>query len=203
MASVILHSPFSVTARIHNPNIFRPLSPPSFPTISFRSSSSPLAIDLSSRINRRFAVPRRRHEWEVGCLEIESEIGIEVQENEQLLGSGGGGEELGSPGLLTQMKEIVTFTGPAIGLWICGPLMSLIDTAVIGQGSAVELAALGILLNFLLFFSVMILKALLYVNFPVFLCPYGLRTSVVTCWWWRLQVLNVEYCWEEVSHWLI
>ncbi|RVW93332.1 Protein detoxification 47, chloroplastic [Vitis vinifera] len=35
------------------------------------------------------------------------------------------------------------FTGPATGLWICGPLMSLIDTAVIGQGSSVELAALG------------------------------------------------------------
>lgn len=35
------------------------------------------------------------------------------------------------------------FTGPATGLWICGPLMSLIDTAVIGQGSSIELAALG------------------------------------------------------------
>ncbi|KAK8529968.1 hypothetical protein V6N12_060731 [Hibiscus sabdariffa] len=42
-----------------------------------------------------------------------------------------------------QMKEIVMFTGPATGLWLCGPLMSLIDTAVIGQGSSVELAALG------------------------------------------------------------
>lgn len=31
-----------------------------------------------------------------------------------------------------QMKEIVVFAGPATGLWICGPLMSLIDTAVIG-----------------------------------------------------------------------
>ena len=27
--------------------------------------------------------------------------------------------------------------------WICGPVMSLIDTAVIGQGSSTELAALG------------------------------------------------------------
>ncbi|KAJ4966512.1 hypothetical protein NE237_018361 [Protea cynaroides] len=43
----------------------------------------------------------------------------------------------------TQMKEIAMFAGPATGLWICGPLMSLIDTAVIGQGSSVELAALG------------------------------------------------------------
>ncbi|KAK6916623.1 Multi antimicrobial extrusion protein [Dillenia turbinata] len=42
-----------------------------------------------------------------------------------------------------QMKEIMMFSGPATGLWICGPLMSLIDTAVIGQGSSIELAALG------------------------------------------------------------
>ncbi|XP_062168613.1 protein DETOXIFICATION 46, chloroplastic-like [Alnus glutinosa] len=27
--------------------------------------------------------------------------------------------------------------------WICGPLMSLIDTTVIGQGSSIELATLG------------------------------------------------------------
>ncbi|XP_074275439.1 protein DETOXIFICATION 46, chloroplastic-like [Silene latifolia] len=42
-----------------------------------------------------------------------------------------------------QMIEIIKFSGPATGLWICGPLMSLIDTAVIGQGSSIELAALG------------------------------------------------------------
>lgn len=46
-----------------------------------------------------------------------------------------------------QMKDIMVFTGPAVGLWICGPLMSLIDTAVIGQGSSLELAALGNLLG--------------------------------------------------------
>ncbi|XP_057501023.1 protein DETOXIFICATION 46, chloroplastic-like [Actinidia eriantha] len=42
-----------------------------------------------------------------------------------------------------QIVEIMKFSGPAIGLWICGPLMSLIDTVVIGQGSSLELAALG------------------------------------------------------------
>ncbi|XAR59106.1 hypothetical protein NMG60_11014758 [Bertholletia excelsa] len=42
-----------------------------------------------------------------------------------------------------QILEIVKFSGPATGLWICNPLMSLIDTAVIGQGSSLELAALG------------------------------------------------------------
>ena len=53
-------------------------------------------------------------------------------------------DELGSQSIWKQMKEIVMFTGPATGLWICGPLMSLMDTAIIGQGSSVELAALGI-----------------------------------------------------------
>ncbi|MBA0683045.1 hypothetical protein Goari_024722 [Gossypium aridum] len=50
---------------------------------------------------------------------------------------------LGTQSLWSQIKEMVMFTGPATGLWICGPLMSLIDTAVIGQGSSIELAALG------------------------------------------------------------
>ncbi|GAV68153.1 LOW QUALITY PROTEIN: hypothetical protein CFOL_v3_11656, partial [Cephalotus follicularis] len=52
-------------------------------------------------------------------------------------------EEMGNQSLWNQMKEIVEFTGPATGLWICGPLMSLIDTAVIG-GISIELAALGL-----------------------------------------------------------
>ncbi|GMY05662.1 protein DETOXIFICATION 46, chloroplastic [Fagus crenata] len=52
-------------------------------------------------------------------------------------------DELGSQSIWKQMKEIVMFTGPATGLWICGPLMSLMDTAIIGQGSSIELAALG------------------------------------------------------------
>ncbi|KAJ1440948.1 Multi antimicrobial extrusion protein [Sesbania bispinosa] len=51
-------------------------------------------------------------------------------------------KELAEQSLWVQMKEIVKFTGPAAGLWLCGPLMSLIDTAVVGQGSSVELAAL-------------------------------------------------------------
>jgi hypothetical protein len=60
-------------------------------------------------------------------------------------------KELVEQSIWIQMKEIVLFTGPAIGLWLCGPLMSLIDTAVVGQGSSIELAALGIFLIALLF----------------------------------------------------
>ncbi|XP_045820019.1 protein DETOXIFICATION 46, chloroplastic-like isoform X1 [Trifolium pratense] len=52
-------------------------------------------------------------------------------------------KELSEQSVWNQMKEIVKFTGPAIGLWLCDPLMSLIDTAVVGQGSSTELAALG------------------------------------------------------------
>ncbi|CAK9326488.1 unnamed protein product [Citrullus colocynthis] len=143
----ILHSPSSsITPQIHNHKFLNPLSHscPSFPftpTIRFPSSSSPSSVVVCSPITRRFAVPHEDHEREVSNLEIEDQIDDGVQGNEQLLGTGI--DELGSIGLLNQMKEIVTFTGPAIGLWICGPLMSLIDTAVIGQGSAIELAALG------------------------------------------------------------
>ncbi|KAJ6821918.1 protein DETOXIFICATION 46, chloroplastic isoform X1 [Iris pallida] len=49
----------------------------------------------------------------------------------------------GSDSVWRQMKEIALFAGPATGLWVCGPLMSLIDTMVVGQGSSLELAALG------------------------------------------------------------
>ncbi|KAL0422812.1 UNVERIFIED_CONTAM: protein DETOXIFICATION 46, chloroplastic [Sesamum latifolium] len=53
-------------------------------------------------------------------------------------------EELSESGnLWDQITEIVKFSGPVVGLWLCGPLMSLIDTAVVGQSSSVELAALG------------------------------------------------------------
>ncbi|OWM83893.1 hypothetical protein CDL15_Pgr004324 [Punica granatum] len=52
-------------------------------------------------------------------------------------------EDLANRSLWDQIKEIVMFSGPATGLWICAPLMSLISTAVIGQGSSTELAALG------------------------------------------------------------
>jgi hypothetical protein len=36
-----------------------------------------------------------------------------------------------------------TFPGPALGIWLGNPTMSLVDTAVIGTSSSLELAALG------------------------------------------------------------
>ncbi|KAG8368185.1 hypothetical protein BUALT_Bualt15G0018800 [Buddleja alternifolia] len=76
----------------------------------------------------------------------EKEEEIAAVSKTQLLGeiSSNSREELSeNVSLWTQTVEIVKFSGPAVGLWICGPLMSLIDTAVVGQGSSVELAALG------------------------------------------------------------
>ncbi|GFY94443.1 MATE efflux family protein [Actinidia rufa] len=72
----------------------------------------------------------------VSSIEEEEEEETEVVETER--------EEFApKDSIWNQIVEIMKFSGPAIGLWICGPLMSLIDTVVIGQGSSLELAALG------------------------------------------------------------
>ncbi|XP_019254870.1 PREDICTED: protein DETOXIFICATION 46, chloroplastic-like [Nicotiana attenuata] len=70
------------------------------------------------------------------------EVGNEQVEKIQVLESSGR-EFSANESIWTQMVEIAKFSGPAVGLWLCGPLMSLIDTAVVGQGSSIELAALG------------------------------------------------------------
>ncbi|XP_050231282.1 protein DETOXIFICATION 46, chloroplastic-like [Mercurialis annua] len=67
----------------------------------------------------------------------------ENEKEEDEMGVEGSRQGMESQSIWQQIKEIVMFTAPATGLWICGPLMSLIDTAVIGQGSSLELAALG------------------------------------------------------------
>lgn len=85
------------------------------------SSDSAAAFDVGGDV----APPSRELSYDAG-----------VGEDRVKLGGDGGG-------LWRQVVEIAKFAGPAAGLWICGPLMSLIDTAVIGQGSSVELAALG------------------------------------------------------------
>lgn len=45
--------------------------------------------------------------------------------------------------LMEQLKEIIVFAGPALGIWLSGPIMGIIDTSVIGNSSSLELAALG------------------------------------------------------------
>ncbi|KAJ8572227.1 hypothetical protein K7X08_008738 [Anisodus acutangulus] len=72
-----------------------------------------------------------------------SEEAVTVREEITVVDSNDKGEFTGNESVWAQMVEIVKFSGSAVGLWLCGPLMSLIDTAVIGQGSSIELAALG------------------------------------------------------------
>ncbi|KAL3843413.1 hypothetical protein ACJIZ3_000816 [Penstemon smallii] len=69
---------------------------------------------------------------------LENQLSGEISENKIEAG-----DLLENESLWSQMIEILKFSGPAVGLWISGPLMSLIDTAVVGQGSSLELAALG------------------------------------------------------------
>ncbi|KAL2927260.1 Protein DETOXIFICATION 46 chloroplastic [Bienertia sinuspersici] len=80
------------------------------------------------------------HEPEIENINVE--INPEIQQLESLEPTNEV-EDLASQSTWDQIVEIVKFSGPATGLWICGPLMSLIDTAVIGQSSSIELAALG------------------------------------------------------------
>lgn len=83
----------------------------------------------------------------ISPIEEETEENIVVVEKPHLSGEVSQNDIDGfveNDSLWNQILEIAKFSGPAVGLWICGPLMSLIDTAVIGQGSSTELAALGI-----------------------------------------------------------
>ncbi|CAN0157135.1 unnamed protein product, partial [Ectocarpus sp. 13 AM-2016] len=44
---------------------------------------------------------------------------------------------------LGMVTELVAFTLPLLVVWLSNPIMSLVDTAVVGAKSSVELAALG------------------------------------------------------------
>ncbi|KFK32903.1 hypothetical protein AALP_AA6G303700 [Arabis alpina] len=104
---------------------------PPFP--SFRSSvSGAKSLDLI----RSCSCPNQE-------LVVDGESGNGSTRDEVIELVGDAKDDLANQSIWWQMKEIVMFTGPAAGLWLCGPLMSLIDTAVIGQGSSLELAALG------------------------------------------------------------
>ncbi|XP_034681249.1 protein DETOXIFICATION 46, chloroplastic [Vitis riparia] len=137
----------------------RRFSPPPFCFNRCLKAHSHTSLSLqNSRIS---SVMNRGSRFAIGCISSSEVVGDGVEfvaGNEENVGSvslleeeevevevvGVGKQEFGvNQSIWEQMKEIMMFTGPATGLWICGPLMSLIDTAVIGQGSSVELAALG------------------------------------------------------------
>uniref|UniRef100_A0A2N9FPI0 Protein DETOXIFICATION n=1 Tax=Fagus sylvatica TaxID=28930 RepID=A0A2N9FPI0_FAGSY len=110
---------------------------PSLPSI--RISPAKNRIDrfltvCSSASHDQLIEDKLENDNNVASVVVEEAV-VEVVESKR--------EELANQSIWKQMKEIVMFSGPATGLWICGPLMSLISTAVIGQGSSTELAALG------------------------------------------------------------
>ncbi|KAJ4890882.1 hypothetical protein Rs2_30630 [Raphanus sativus] len=125
-----------------SPVALPPWKQPTLP--SFRSSSK--SLDLR-RCLRNCSSPNQELVVDDGVNgngsfseeEEVIELGVEVEEGKV----DDDDDDIANQSIWGQMKEIVMFTGPAAGLWLCGPLMSLIDTAVIGQGSSLELAALG------------------------------------------------------------
>lgn len=151
----------SSSTLLQNPNLKPsiPLKRSSLPSLAhpFHTSALPL---LNLRISNRGS---RRNRFVIGCVsriqgitddekpEIGGGIGSddpdlslvsEVEKEEKVI-EVKKRTELANQSIWSQMKEIMMFSGPATGLWICAPLMSLISTAVVGQGSSTELAALG------------------------------------------------------------
>ncbi|GJZ82648.1 protein DETOXIFICATION 46, chloroplastic [Tanacetum coccineum] len=117
------------------------LTHPKFNPSQCRYTSRVQSFNYPLRLNTRFVRKNNRICAAISSITEsdeanESENKIKVVEGDNLAGND-------SNSLWEQLVEIVKFSGPAAGLWLCGPLMSLIDTAVIGQSSSVELAALG------------------------------------------------------------
>jgi hypothetical protein len=149
-------------APIRNPNLQRRLSRPS---ISFNTqlSSRRLSNPIAPPSIRISPAKIRRSRLVTACVggqsnELLEDVELEAIASESDGNSNGNGngngsvvglkrEELETQSIWSKMKEIMMFSGPATGLWICAPLMSLISTAVIGRGSSTELAALGRFFN--------------------------------------------------------
>lgn len=139
-----LHAPYLLRSRPFH------CSPPS-PNFFFKPQSAAPSLPLETRTfpGIRCVSGHNHGVVELDEREVETDAGTNSdygsfeEEEKRAVVAAEVGEELVEQGLWKQMTEIVKFAGPAAGLWICGPLMSLIDTAVVGQGSSTELAALG------------------------------------------------------------
>ncbi|XP_020239422.1 protein DETOXIFICATION 46, chloroplastic isoform X2 [Cajanus cajan] len=112
----------------------RSLSPSLSPSLRLSSAATASAFHHTRFVTAR-AIPSHG--------EGQFSDAFEEEDRDEEASRQGEKKELAKHSIWSQIKEIVMFTGPATGLWICGPLMSLIDTAVIGQRSSIELAALG------------------------------------------------------------
>lgn len=116
------------------------LTPPSHSPLLFHAPNDTFTI--SSKL---FHVASKRRSVRIlNARVVGSNELTDESDDEECYEEMGEKKELAEKSVWNQMKEIVKFTGPAMGLWLCDPLMSLIDTAVVGQGSSTELAALGI-----------------------------------------------------------
>ncbi|EOX97883.1 MATE efflux family protein 4 isoform 3 [Theobroma cacao] len=152
-AKALLTHP-SPTPPLQNPNLKLRPSPPLFTKKSTLSTPRFHQSFLRS-FSRNFVPQNQSSKLKRYCISLGQELNFESnealveeeeeekEEDEEEVRVEIEAEGLANQSIWNQMKEIVMFTGPASGLWICGPLMSLIDTAVIGQGSSIELAALG------------------------------------------------------------
>ncbi|XP_020532332.1 protein DETOXIFICATION 46, chloroplastic isoform X2 [Amborella trichopoda] len=145
--SLLSHRPFRLSS--HPFSLIQPIptityvSPPSSSKFHGRASALSSSFSGSHDEIKPFDVGEIGSNEPFGNGEMGQHSGIgEIGSNkagDEILGLGNGA----SQSIWKQMKDIVMFAGPATGLWVCGPLMSLIDTAVIGQSSSLELAALG------------------------------------------------------------
>lgn len=45
--------------------------------------------------------------------------------------------------VVPSLATLLRFTLPTLGIWLAGPIMSLVDTSVVGLRSSIELAAMG------------------------------------------------------------
>ncbi|PIA55955.1 hypothetical protein AQUCO_00700340v1 [Aquilegia coerulea] len=163
LKTLLLSSSSPLSIQNHKKHFFSPSI-----QLSHHSSSSSSSLTISrvlfssrtnhpSRITKTFCISpidqnlnSITHEVDDNDSDTDLIKTIQVVEEEEEKGGGfeknvasGKKEFSGNESIFKQIKEILLFTGPAVGLWICGPLTSLVDTAVIGQGSSLELAALG------------------------------------------------------------
>ena len=63
-------------------------------------------------------------------------------------------------------KELVKFTLPTMAIWMCGPILSMVDTAVVGTASTLELAAMT--------------PGGVFVDYPAYLIASSLATATTT-----------------------
>ncbi|PON99883.1 Multi antimicrobial extrusion protein [Trema orientale] len=144
-----LRTPFLIQFQNPNPRLISPIStffdlktpppPPPPPPYSFAPNTTTTTLSIPSL---RSSSGQRR------CFVHCCAAAAAADDDRRNSGEDGGGctetdSDSGSEGLWGEIKEIVMFSGPATGIWVCAPLMRVIDTAVIGHGSSLELAALG------------------------------------------------------------